>query len=398
MKRINGLFDRICTKENIDLADKNARKDKGLRRSIIKHDINKEAENNSLLISLLNLTYETSQYRTFTIYEPKERLIFKLPYYPDRITHHAIMNIMEPVWVNLFIKNTYSCIKERGILKLNRDLKYCLKKHKDDTVYCLKLDIHKFYPSIKHDILINIIKHKIKDKKLLELLTGIIMSSDGVPIGNYLSQFFANLYLTYFDHWIKEEVRCKYYFRYADDIIVLAKTRIELEKIMILIKIYLHNVLNIDVKGNYQIFDIEERGIDFIGYVFRHNYILLRKSIKKNLMRLVYKYASNKISKIDFDIKFRSYFGWCKYCNSKNLLKKIQLLTGIKYSNWVAPYVKISYLCGKSINIIDIDAHTKYYKINFVFNGKSYYTVSRDRGLYKELVEYKLPKVITIWK
>lgn len=97
MKRINGLFDRICTKENIDLADKNARKDKGLRRSIIKHDANKEAENNSLLMSLMNLTYETSQYKTFTIYEPKERLIFKLPYYPDRITHHAIMNVMEPI-------------------------------------------------------------------------------------------------------------------------------------------------------------------------------------------------------------------------------------------------------------------------------------------------------------
>lgn len=154
MKRINGLFDRICTKENIDLADKNARKDKGLRRSIIKHDANKEAENNSLLMSLMNLTYETSQYKTFTIYEPKERLIFKLPYYPDRITHHAIMNVMEPIWVNLFIKNTYSCIKERGIHKLNRDLKRCLHKHRKDTVYCLKLDIRKFYPSIKHEVLI----------------------------------------------------------------------------------------------------------------------------------------------------------------------------------------------------------------------------------------------------
>ena len=396
MKRINGLFDRICTKENIDLADKNARKDKGLRRSIIKHDANKEAENNSLLMSLMNLTYETSQYKTFTIYEPKERLIFKLPYYPDRITHHAIMNVMEPIWVNLFIKNTYSCIKERGIHKLNRDLKRCLHKHRKDTVYCLKLDIRKFYPSIKHEVLIDIIKHKVKDNRLIELLIGIISSSDGVPIGNYLSQFFANLYLTYFDHWLKEEVKCRFYFRYADDIVILAKTKAELEKIMILIKMYFHHVLNIDVKGNYQIFDIEERGIDFIGYVFRHDYILLRKSIRQSIMRLVRKYVLNKIDKIEFEVRFKSYFGWCKYCDSKSLLKKIELLTGIKYSNWVASYVKISYLCGKRINVIDIDARRKYYKINFVYKGHGFYTVSQDKNLYNELIENTLPKVITI--
>ena len=118
MKRINGLFDRICTKENIDVADRNARKDKGSRKSILRHDINKKAENDNLLMSLLNLTYETSQYKTFTIFKPKERLIFKLPYYPDRITHHAIMNIMESIWVNLFIKNTYSCIKKTRYTKI----------------------------------------------------------------------------------------------------------------------------------------------------------------------------------------------------------------------------------------------------------------------------------------
>lgn len=244
--------------------------------------------------------------------------------------------------------------------------------------------------------MIDIIKHKVKDNRLIELLIGIISSSDGVPIGNYLSQFFANLYLTYFDHWLKEEVKCRFYFRYADDIVILAKTKAELEKIMILIKMYFHHVLNIDVKGNYQIFDIEERGIDFIGYVFRHDYILLRKSIRQSIMRLVRKYVLNKIDKIEFEVRFKSYFGWCKYCDSKSLLKKIELLTGIKYSNWVASYVKISYLCGKRINVIDIDARRKYYKINFVYKGHGFYTVSQDKNLYNELIENTLPKVITI--
>lgn len=131
-------------------------------------------------------TYRTSTYKTFTIYEPKERIIFKLPFYPDRIVHHAIMNILEPIWVSIFINNTYSCIKGRGIHKAVRDIQQDLKDI-DGTKYCLKLDIKKFYPSIDHDVLKSIIRKKIKDEKLLNLLDGIIDSTDGVPIGNYLS-------------------------------------------------------------------------------------------------------------------------------------------------------------------------------------------------------------------
>lgn len=308
------------------------------------------------------------------------------------------MNIMEPIWVNTFISHTYSCVKERGITKLNRDLKKCLENNIENTKYCLKLDIKKFYPSINHEILFEIIKRKIKDNKLLILLKDIIESSDGVPIGNYLSQLFANLYLTYFDHWLKEEVECKFYFRYADDIVILGKTKEELRKVLILIKIYLHQVLKLELKENYQIFEVDKRGIDFIGYKFYHNHILLRKSIKKNIMKLVYSYTNGTIDKKYFEIHFRSYFGWCKYCNSKNLLYKIQKLTGIKYTNWVAPYIKISNLYDKIINVIDIDVHNKYFKINFIYKGHSYYTISTNKILYKTIINKILPTTIKIWK
>ena len=128
----------------------------------------------------------TYKYDTFIIREPKERLIFKLPYYPDRIVHHAIMNILEPIWRSVFITNTYSCIKKRGIHKALYDIQSALKD-KQNTVYCLKLDVRKFYPSIDHEILKQIVRKKIKDNKLLALLDGIIDSVEGVPIGNYLS-------------------------------------------------------------------------------------------------------------------------------------------------------------------------------------------------------------------
>lgn len=112
MKRFNGLHEKICNIENIELADKKARKDKKSRWGIIKHDKRKDAENIKLKIDLDNLSYKTSEYSKFKIYEPKERVIFRLPYYPDRIAHHAIMNIMEPIWTKIFIKNTYSCYSE----------------------------------------------------------------------------------------------------------------------------------------------------------------------------------------------------------------------------------------------------------------------------------------------
>lgn len=122
---------------------------------------------------------------------------------------------MEPIWVKIFTRDTYSCIKNRGIHALLQKLQSDLASDPEGTKYCLKLDIKKFYPSINHKILKQIIRKKIKDKNLLKLLDEIIDSADGVPIGNYLSQFFANLYLAYFDHWVKEELKVKYYYRYA---------------------------------------------------------------------------------------------------------------------------------------------------------------------------------------
>lgn len=150
------------------------------------------------------------------------------------------MNITEEIWRKTFVKNTYSSIRGRGIHKCVKDLYKDLQSDIEGTTYCLKIDVHKFYPSLDHDILYSIIQKKIKDRWLLKLLKGIIDSADGVPIGNYLSQFFANLYLTYFDHWIKEDVKCKHYFRYADDIVILDSNKQHLRNILIAIKFYFH--------------------------------------------------------------------------------------------------------------------------------------------------------------
>lgn len=295
MKRIGNIFDKVISLENLRLADEKARKGKLHSYGVQVHDKNREANLIALHESLKNGTFKTSKYHIFKIYEPKEREIFRLPYYPDRILHHAVMNILEPVWVSVFNKDTYSCIKNRGIHACAKDVKRILKNDPDGTRYCLKIDVRKFYPSIDHEILKQVVRRKIKDCRLLALLDEIIDSvPSGVPIGNYLSQYFANLYLAYFDHWLKETKGVKYYWRYADDIVILSPNKDTLHSLLHEIRAYLHDNLKLKVKRNYQVFPVDSRGIDFLGYVFYHSHTLLRKSIKQKLCRRVAKMKKQK--------------------------------------------------------------------------------------------------------
>lgn len=296
------------------LADTIARKGKLNQPGISSHDKNRKNNILALHEMLKNKTYRTSKYTTFTIFEPKERLIFRLPYFPDRITHHAVMNILEPVFVSTFTADTYSCIKKRGIHTAVYALNKALKDEAG-TRYCLKLDIKKFYPSVDHGILKQLLRKKFKDKDLLWLLDEIIDSTDGLPIGNYLSQYLANFYLSYFDHWLKETTEVRYYFRYADDMVILASDKPYLHNLLNKIRQYIQNELHLIVKENYQVFPVDSRGIDFIGYVFRHTHVRLRKSIKQRFARML-KYNSSVQS-------IASYSGWAMHCNSINLVRKL---------------------------------------------------------------------------
>ena len=321
MKRINNLFERIIEIENLYIAYQKAKQGKSKQYGIKLFD--RDFENNIYNIQkeLISGIYQTSKYGIFMIHDPKERTVYRLPF-RDRIVHHAIMNILEPIWTSIFISNSYSCIKGRGIHGVLKHLKRDLKDS-ENTIYCLKFDIRKFYPSIDHEILKQIIRKKIKDDRLLGLLDEIINSAPGVPIGNYLSQYFANLYLSYFDHWIKEDKQVKYYYRYADDIVILNKDKAYLHALLSDIENYLNEKLKLRLKNNYQIFPVDVRGIDFVGYVFRHRYIRMRKSIKKNFARKSAKLNKKDINTKDYKQQLCSWTGWAKHCDSKNLVKKL---------------------------------------------------------------------------
>lgn len=316
MKRIGSLYSRIYHLDNLELADKKARRGKLRRREVAQHDLNQAGNLLQLQNLLINKTYKTSSYSIFKITDPKEREVFRLPYFPDRITHHAIMNVLEPVFLSMFTADTYSCIKGKGIHGAANAVKHALRDV-PGTKYCLKLDIKQFYPSIDHSILKELLRRKFKDQDLLWLLDEIIDSAKGLPIGNYLSQYLANFYLTYFDHWVKENKQVKYYFRYADDLVFLSSSKDVLHKLLVDVRSYLQDNLKLTVKDNYQVFPVDARSIDFVGYRFYHTHILLRKSIKKNFARML---ATRRN-----DLSIASYYGWAKHCNSKNLLKKFKI-------------------------------------------------------------------------
>ena len=336
MKRLGNLYDKIISLDNLHLADERARKGKLHSYGVKLHDRNKEANLLSLHEALKAGTYRTSEYSTFTIYEPKEREIIRLPYFPDRIVHHAVMNILEPIWVSIFTADTYSCIKGRGIQAAANKLRHVIDRDKAGCAYCLKIDIRKFYPSIDHTVLKSIVRRKIKDTRLLNLLDEIIDSAEGLPIGNYLSQYLANLVLTYFDHWVKEVKRVRYYFRYADDIVVLHSDKKTLHALLAEFESYLTANVKLEIKQNKQVFPVARdhrdsfgRGIDFLGYVFYLNETRLRKRIKQNLCRKIAKLRKRKkpLSEAEFKQTLAAWWGWAKYSDSEYLINKLNKIT-----------------------------------------------------------------------
>lgn len=315
MKRYGNLYSEITNLNNLYLADEKARRGKKHRKEIIAHDKFRMSNLRQLQRKLRNKTFTTSRYSTFKVFEPKERLIYKLPYFPDRIIHHAIVNVLEPIWNEIFTSDTYSCVKGRGIHSCSKKLKESLHQDPEGTSYCLQLDIKKYYPSIDHNVMMEIIKKKIKCTDTLWLIEDIVCSEKGLPIGNYLSQHLSNLYLTYFDHFVKEVLGVKYYFRYADDIIVLHSDKQRLWHYFYNIQEYLNNVLELTIKNNYKVFPTST-GIDFVGYVHYPTHTLLRKSIKKRMAKAAKKGNPQSIA---------SYWGWAKHCDSKNLINKLNI-------------------------------------------------------------------------
>lgn len=343
MKRYGNLYARICDIGNLREAAHNAASGKRRRSEVTAFFARLEENLEQLHRELTEKRYKTSPYDVFVKFEGKRREIYKLPF-RDRVVHWAIMQVLEPIWTPQFTADTHACIKGRGMHSLLRKLREDLRNDPEGTAYCLKLDVRKFYPSIDHDKMKAVVRRKIKDPEVLWLLDGIIDSAPGVPIGNYISQYFANLYLSELDHLLKEVAGVRYYYRYADDMVLLAGDKPTLHGWLVLINDWLNEERCVDLKSNYQVFPVESRGIDFVGYVTFHTHCLARKKNKQGLCRELAKLRKAGVPEAEIMLLTASRAGFMLHCDSKHLFKVLNMkkfsdlvpkttgnLTGTKY-------------------------------------------------------------------
>lgn len=380
MQGTGNLFSKIYAIDNLRLAYKNAKKGKGWYKEVKEIEKDLDRYLNELRESLINHTYHTSPYEIFTRIEgQKEREIYKLPFYPDRVCQWAILQVIEPFILKNLTRDTYSALPKRGampIIKALRGYERVIKKDgkvvrkkwipsilvsdPENTAYCLKLDIRKYYPTIVHDVLKVKFRELFKDEELIWLLDEIIDSIStcpateentetlqrlgvcvnvvvdddgrefidgvGIPIGNYVSQYDGNFNLSALDHWLKEEKGIKYYFRYMGDMVILSGSKEELHKLKREIDDFLAQNLKQVVKHNWQVFPSKVRGIDFVGYRFFGEYTLLRKStcktFKKKMLAISKKRENNMSPTYSEWCSFNSYMGWLKHCDSYRLFQK----------------------------------------------------------------------------
>lgn len=334
MKRHGNLYSKITDIENLQLAYHKARKGKSWQKAI--KDFERNTEKNLLDIreSLINKTFHTSPYKTGVIYEPKEREIYILPFAPDRIVQHALMNVIEPIWESFFIYDSYACRIGKGIHAASKRTMECVRK----TRYCLQCDVAKFYPSVKHNILFEIIQKKLKCKDTLWLISDIIYSFEGgqnVPIGNYTSQWFGNLYLNELDQYIKQEHKIKHYLRYCDDFLLFHDDKKYLQRIAVTIKDFLIKNLELTLK-KCSLFPVSQ-GVDFVGYRHFRKYVLVRKStakrVQKRLKNLPQALKEGQITFEQFRSSLASTKGWLKWANAHNLALNLRMDELMEFSN-----------------------------------------------------------------
>jgi len=337
MKSYNHLFEELISDENLETAIYRSARGK-TRRTAVKEVLNnKKKFVNKIRKQLQTKTYKIKQHTVHLIMDGKPRLIIKPDYQTEQILHHAIVQILSPIILKSMYKYSCGSIPKRGAHYGKKYLEKYISSHTTEIKYVLKMDIHHFFQSIDTNILKQKFRQLIHDPNMLYILDLVIDSKValyegklhdmGMPIGFYTSQWFANLFLQDLDHYIKEVLGVKCYVRYVDDMIIFHKNKKELRKILAAIKTYLSN-LGLTLKSTYQIsrFDyIDKQGLrrgrplDFIGFKFYRDRVVLRKKILCKMLRKVNRISKKeKISVINASAML-SYFGWLKHTNSYSL-------------------------------------------------------------------------------
>lgn len=320
MKRAGNIWHKICSREALKAAHQAAKRGKSHYKEVEWVDANEDAAIEATYQSLLNKTYATSQYQIEEHFDGRKlRTIHKLPYYPDRIVQHALVSACEGVWKASFIRDSFQSITGRGTHDARKRVQSCIKK--SSGLFALKFDVKKYYPSINNNILKSKIRLSLKCKDTLWLIDNIIDSCQGLPIGNYTSQYFGNIYLNDFDWWVKQSLKPHGYFRYCDDFVVVGSSSEQCHNFRKAIFEKINASYKLTVKSDWQVFPVDDRGLDFVGFVFTSKKTRLRKNIanglkhkSKDIRRKTTRMTPHQIAN-----GAGSYWGWCKHGGGKSL-------------------------------------------------------------------------------
>jgi len=326
----NNLFESICQYDNLEKAFKKARKGKTQKKYVLEFEENLEKNLKLLQIELSNHAYAPSPLKTFILRDPKTRKISKSAF-RDRVVHHAICNVIEPIFDKTFIYDSYANRKGKGTIKAIERFD-CFKKKASKngtrTCYVLKADIRHYFETVDHNILISILKTKIKDKHVLHLIETILNNYNakdpgkGMPLGNLTSQFFANVFLNELDQYVKHKLKAKYYLRYVDDFVILHPSKKILAKLKEKIERFLKKELMLSLHPDKSKIIALSKGISFLGFrIFYHHKLIRKKNQRKFNNRFEEIKRLFKDKEIDRDMIIKIIEGWFAYASLANTYK-----------------------------------------------------------------------------
>lgn len=330
-KTIRGLFDSKITYDAFYNAFLRACKNKKGKNKVIKFTIDLESNLYSLMRDVKSDNYFRGEYHEFFVYEPKERLIKALPF-RDRVLHQwYVHEFIKPFIVKRFISTTYACLDERGthkaVLKLQEYMRWMKRGYGE--YYVIKCDVKKFFYNINRNILFDIMNNYIGEEKLLNLTRKLIFDTEdikGIPIGNYTSQYFANIYLNELDYFVKFELKIRCYVRYMDDFVLLVKNREEARKAFNEIDSFLRSRLDLELNRKSRYYP-NKFGINFCGYRIFETHRLIRNGNKRKIGKKVNKWKKlfykGNLDLKKLELQFNSWKGHISHANSFNLYTKV---------------------------------------------------------------------------
>jgi len=340
MKIYKNLFEKIISPENLFSAWDTFKSDKRNKRDVKQFEWKLEQNIFQLCRELKNKTYKHGPYIGFYIRDPKQRHIHKA-LVRDRVLHHAVFSVINPIFEETFISTSFSCRigygTHRGVAVLE---KMARRIHKNETSSCfvLKCDIQKFFDSVDHRVLLSILRKRIKDEDATWLLQEIVESysspqstifeKKGLPIGNLTSQLFANVYMNEFDQFVKSDLKVRNYIRYTDDFVIVSESEQYLYNLIPAITDFLKTKLALEIHPQKIFICKLHRGIDFLGYIIFPNYRLIRTRTKRRifakLKQRIKEYKLGKINDITLEQSLQSYLGVLSHASTYSLSQQLK--------------------------------------------------------------------------